>query len=197
VFTAHQSPDSRPPTANCLLTKPDGGATLSHLSPKHRLEAPINTWTNEVGDTMLIGPLPHSAQPNEEDSEMLLFFDVASRREAASLRGHLQSPHGSPFNARRRANDMRFELTQSITPTIHAHRRHRSSGDIASSASAPILITPDPRGQSPARTRQTLLVRPRQQRHPGYPDLRRAGQRSLQSSSALRALLCDLCVNLF
>ena len=102
--------------------------STSHLSRAHVLEA-VNTWTHEVGDTMLLGSAPASAILTEDASEMY----VADRAAGRVFHVDIYNRHilGKPINAGAAPNAMRFDFTEPGAKPSMLLVVNESSGDLA------------------------------------------------------------------
>jgi len=105
-----------------MLLKPDGGE-LYVLSPEA-----INTWTHEVGDTLLIGDSPASAVLLEDASEMY----VADRSAGHIFPLDINNRRlGKPVNVGASPGAMRFDLSGSREKPTMLLVADESSGDLA------------------------------------------------------------------
>jgi DNA-binding beta-propeller fold protein YncE len=135
--------------------KPDGGE-LYVISPEaHVLEA-INTWTHEVGDTMLLGSAPASAILTEDASEMYVADRAAGRVFHVDIFN--RRIIGKPINAGAAPNAMRFDLPQSVAKPSMLLVVNESSGDLAVlRLRTDSLITLIPVGNTPQRVAVKLF----------------------------------------
>jgi DNA-binding beta-propeller fold protein YncE len=111
-----------------MLMKPDGGE-LYVISPEaHVLEA-INTWTHEVGDTMLLGSAPASAILTEDAGEMYVADRAAGRIFHVDI--YNRRILGRPINAGAAPNAMRFDFNEPGAKPSMLLVVNESSGDLA------------------------------------------------------------------
>jgi len=132
-----------------MLMKPDGGE-LYVISPEaHVLEA-INTWTHEIGDTMLLGYAPASAILLEDASEMYVADRAAGRVFHVDIFN--RRIIGNPINVGAAPNTMRFDFTEPGAKPTMLLVVNESSGDLAVlRLRTDSLITLIPVGNTPQR----------------------------------------------
>ncbi len=137
-----------------MLMKPDGGE-LYVISPEAHVLEVINTWTHEVGDTMLLGSAPASAILTEDASEMYVADRAAGRVFPVDI---FNRRVGKPVNVGAAPNAMRFDLPQSVAKPTMLLVVNESSGDLAVlRLRTDSLITLIPVGNTPQRVAVKLF----------------------------------------
>ncbi|HVH59730.1 MAG TPA: hypothetical protein VM709_05330, partial [Candidatus Sulfotelmatobacter sp.] len=111
-----------------MLLKPDGGE-LYVISPEaHGLQA-INTWTHEVGDTMILGSAPTQGVLSA-DGSLLYVSDTAADRvipvDIANRRIIRDPGKGFPIPAGDEPGALRFDPNETLLLVAS-----RGSGDLA------------------------------------------------------------------
>jgi YVTN family beta-propeller protein len=117
-----------------MLLKPDGGE-LYVISPEaHGLQA-INTWTHEVGDTMVLGSAPTrgalSADASvlyvsDTEADRVTPVDVISRRIIRGALSEKNPEKGFPIPAGDAPGALRFDPNEALLLVVS-----QGSGDLA------------------------------------------------------------------
>jgi YVTN family beta-propeller protein len=137
-----------------MLLKPDGGE-LYVISPEaHGLQA-INTWTHEVGDSMLLGSEPSNAiiDPNAND----MYVADRSANHVVPL-DFVNRRLGRPINVGAQPGAMRLDPVQPGAASSILLVANEASGDLAViRARTYSLLTMIPVGPHPQRVAVKLF----------------------------------------
>jgi YVTN family beta-propeller protein len=132
-----------------ILLKPDGGELYAISPEAHGLQA-VNTWTHELGDTMILGSAPTYAIINFDISEMYVADHAASRVVTVDINNRRILGHPIPVGAS--PSFMRFSPTDlgAVSPMLLVV--DESSDDVAVIRTrTDSLITLVPVGPNPER----------------------------------------------